>query len=44
MHKLQKKLDMFVLEIDWKEVRVTLNGNEVNLPTTVIKEFRETSL
>ena len=22
-----------VFEIDWKEVRVTLNGNELNLPT-----------
>ena len=25
-----------VLEIDWKEVRVTLNGNEVNLPTSIM--------
>ena len=29
-----------VLEIDWKEVRVTLNGNEVNLPSSVIIPFR----
>ena len=29
-----------VLEIDWKEVRVTLNRNEVNLPTSVKILFR----
>ena len=28
-----------VLEINWKEVRVTLNGNEINLPTSVIIPF-----
>ena len=30
-----------VLEIDWKEVRVTLNGNEINLPTSVILPFTD---
>ena len=30
-----------VLQIDWKEVRVTLNGNEVILPTSVIIPFRD---
>ena len=30
-----------VLEIDWKEVRVTLNGNEVNLPTSVMIPFKD---
>ena len=30
-----------VLEIDWKEVRVTLNENEINLPTSVIIPFRD---
>ena len=30
-----------VLEIDWKEVRVTLNGSEVNLPTSVVILFRD---
>ena len=30
-----------VLEIDWKEVRVTLNGNEINLPKSVILPFRD---
>ena len=24
-----------ILEIDWREVRVTLNENEINLPTSV---------
>ena len=28
-----------VLEIDWKEVKVTLNGNEINLPTSVILQL-----
>ena len=30
-----------VLEIDWKEVKVTLNGNEINLPMSVILTFRD---
>ena len=30
-----------VLEIDWKEVRVTLNGNEINLPTSFVIPFRD---
>ena len=30
-----------VLEIDRKEVRVTLNGNEINLSTSVIIQFRD---
>ena len=30
-----------VLEIDWKEVRVTLNGNEIDLPTWVMIPFRD---
>ena len=29
-----------MLEIDWKEVRMTLNENEMNLPTSVIIPFR----
>ena len=31
-----------VLEIDWKEVNMTLNRNEIDLPTSVILPFRET--
>ena len=30
-----------VLEIDWKKVKVTLNGNEINLPTSGILPFRD---
>ena len=30
-----------VLEIDWRQVKVTLNGNEINLPTSVIIPFRD---
>ena len=30
-----------ILEIDWREVRVTLNGNEINLPTSIIIPFRD---
>ena len=39
--KFKKNCIWDVLEIDWKEVRVTLNGNEVNLPTSVIIPFRD---
>ena len=37
--KFKKNWIWDVLEIDWKEVKVTLNGNEVNLPTSVILLF-----
>ena len=30
-----------ISEIDWKEVRVTLNGNEINLLTSVVIPFRD---
>ena len=30
-----------VLEIDWKDVSVTLNGNEINLPSSVILPFTD---
>ena len=39
--RLKKNYFWDVLDIDWKEVRVTLNGNEVNLPTTVVIPFRD---
>ena len=32
------------LEIDWKEVRVTISGNEVNLATLVILPFEARKL
>ena len=30
-----------ILEIEWKEVNLTLNGNEINLPNSVIFPFRD---
>ena len=30
-----------VLDIDWKEVGVTLNGNKINLPSPVTIPFRD---
>ena len=30
-----------VIEIDWKEVKMTLNGNEINLPSSLILPFRD---
>ena len=30
-----------VLEIDWKEVSVPLNGNKINLPTSVAIPFTD---
>ena len=41
MHKFQRNWIWDVLEIGWKEVRVTLNGNDINLPTSVIIPFRD---
>ena len=29
------------IELDWKEVSVTLNGNKINLPTSVTIRFRD---
>ena len=39
--KYKKNWIWDVLEIDWKEVSVTLNGNEINLPSSVILLFRD---
>ena len=39
--KFRKNWIWDVLEIDWKKVKVTLNGNEINLPTSVILPFRD---
>ena len=39
---IQNKREIWdVLEIDWKEVNMTLNGNEINLPTSAILPFRD---
>ena len=32
---------MDILEIDWKEVGMTLNGNKVNLPNSFMIPFRD---
>ena len=39
--KFKKNWIWNVLEIDWKEVSMTLNGNEINLPSSVILPFRD---
>ena len=31
---------MDIIEIDWKEVNMTLNGNKINLPAPVIIPLR----
>ena len=28
-----------IMEIDWKEVNVTLNGNKINLPNSAMIKF-----
>ena len=30
-----------VSEIDWKDISMTLNGNEINLPSSVVIPFRD---
>ena len=37
--KRNKILD--IMEIDWKEVNMTLNGNKINLPKSVTIQFRD---
>ena len=37
--KLKWNLIWDIIEIDWKEVSVTLNGNKINLPKSVIVKF-----
>ena len=39
--KLKKNWIWDVLEIDWSDVSITLNDNEINLPRSVIIPFRE---
>ena len=33
--KLKRNIFWYVIELDWKEVNVTLNGNKINLPKSV---------
>ena len=39
--KLKRNILLDVMEIDWKEVNVTLNGNKINLPASVIILLRD---
>ena len=39
--KFKKHWILNVLKIDWKEVKMTLNGNEINLPMSVVLPFRD---
>ena len=39
--KLKKNMIWDVLEIDWSDVSITLNDNEINLPRSVIIPFTE---
>ena len=39
--KLKKNWIWDVLEIDWSNISITLNDNEIDLPTTVIIPFKE---
>ena len=39
--KFKKSWIWHVLEIDWKEVNMTLNGNKINLPMSVNLPFRD---
>ena len=39
--KLKKNWIWDVLEIDWSDVSITLNDNEINLPRSVIIPFTE---
>ena len=39
--KLKKNWTWDVLEIDWSNISITLNDNEINLPNSVIIPFKE---
>ena len=39
--KLKKKWIRDVLEIDWSNISITLNDNEIDLPSSVIIPFKE---
>ena len=39
--KYKKNWIRDILEIDWKEDNMTLNGNEINLPNSIILPFRD---
>ena len=39
--KLKRNILWDVIELDWKEVSMTLNGNKINLPASVMIPFRD---
>ena len=39
--KLHKNIIWDILEIDWREITITINGSVVNLPSSVIIPFRD---
>ena len=39
--KLKRNILWDILELDWKEVNMTLNGNKINLPTSVTINFKD---
>ena len=39
--KLKRNIHFDVIEIDWKEVNMTLNGNKINLPASVMIPLRD---
>ena len=39
--KLNTNILWDIIELDWKEVNVTLNGNKINLPTSVTIWFKD---
>ena len=39
--KLKRNILWDIIELDWKDVNMTLNGNEINLPASVIILLRD---
>ena len=39
--KLKKNLIWDAIELDWKEVNMILNGNNINIPKSITTEFRD---
>ena len=42
--KLKQNLVWDILELDWKGVSVTLNGNKINLPKSIMIKFLYSSV
>ena len=39
--KLTRNILWDIIELDWKEVNMTLNGNKINLPTSVTLKLKD---